>query len=329
MFSTSASSMEEWSTISTTSFIPLQVRPLQVRHGSSKPGTFQAEFVKRGLDHRVALARIRATPCRMVPPRGAAAEAGPDIVFLTIQHEGIFRVGQNSRVARVSAGEAVLYRGRGLRALECESATSCSTILVSADCVEMDGRAVSTALGRTIPAHLPALRILRATMGALEENSENLGNAVATRVSSAVLDLFNALLSSATRGSDRSATSPSLAALMQQFLVSNMEDQRLSVETLARRFQVSRRYVTRVFTDAGQPPPATFLRDVRLNRAAHLLEQHPQLTVAATAARCGFSDVTTFTRAFRRRYGFTPRAWTALGTPIDEARRNGSSAPLQ
>jgi AraC-like DNA-binding protein len=100
-----------------------------------------------------------------------------------------------------------------------------------------------------------------------------------------------------------------LATAMQRFLLDHLDDPAVSVDAVARRFGVSARYVGRVFADAGEPPPATWLRDERLRRAARLLERTPPPTVAATAARCGFADVTTFARAFRRRHGVPPGAW--------------------
>ena len=56
-----------------------------------------------------------------------------------------------------------------------------------------------------------------------------------------------------------------------------------------------------------QTSPGDYLRRTRLATAARMLLQSRDRTVAEIAALCGFDDATTFTRAFRRQYGLTPR----------------------
>lgn len=96
-------------------------------------------------------------------------------------------------------------------------------------------------------------------------------------------------------------------------------DPGLTVEVLARRHRVSRRHLEGVFARRGATP-AAFLRQLRLDRARHLLDSTPA-TVTAIAFECGFSDVNTFIRAFRRAHGRTPEDWRrserAGGSPED------------
>ncbi|MDQ2800225.1 MAG: helix-turn-helix transcriptional regulator [Armatimonadota bacterium] len=51
--------------------------------------------------------------------------------------------------------------------------------------------------------------------------------------------------------------------------------------------------------------PMQMLRDLRLQRARHLLESTDR-TVASIAELCGFEDAAYFTRVFRRRMGLSP-----------------------
>jgi AraC-like DNA-binding protein len=55
--------------------------------------------------------------------------------------------------------------------------------------------------------------------------------------------------------------------------------------------------------------PASVLRGERLRIAERLLRDAPDRTVEWVAYESGFSDLTTFTRAFRRANGVTPREW--------------------
>lgn len=79
------------------------------------------------------------------------------------------------------------------------------------------------------------------------------------------------------------------------------------LEAFARHQGVSLRFTAELFSADGTSP-AAFIRAERL-RAAHRILADPRyatLTVSAIAARCGFTDRTTFTRAFVRAYGLTP-----------------------
>lgn len=307
MFSAAVQSVDEWRAVSETRFVPLDVRPpLTPRRA------FRGEIVGHALDHRVTVARIAAASCRMTrSPRAAGSGDVPDTVFLSLQRGGVFQVAQAGRVARAVAGEAVLYRSREAMALECDDLGSCVTLQISLADAGLRDAAVDAALARTIPASDPLLRVVHATADTLARTAPEMDAATSARMSSTVLDLVDTLLRPFADDAARPIGATVLASTMQRFLLDHLDDPATSVDTVARRFRVSTRYVSRVFAEVGEPPPATFLRAERLRRAARLLERTPAPTVAAVAARCGFADVTTFARAFRRRYGASPAAWRA------------------
>jgi AraC-like DNA-binding protein len=95
-------------------------------------------------------------------------------------------------------------------------------------------------------------------------------------------------------------------------------DPELSAAAVAARLGVRRRYVHLLLEETGR----TFSHHVlgkRLERAAALLRdprwQHCR--IAEIAAEAGFSDLSYFSRAFRRAYGRTPSA-------VRETARQGS-----
>ncbi|MEJ2885127.1 AraC family transcriptional regulator [Actinomycetospora aeridis] len=310
MFSAVADSVEAWSAVADDCFVPLQVRP----PGSGRR-TFHGEVVSRALDHRVTIAGIAASSCRMVrTSRAAASEDIPDTLFVSLQRSGTFRATLAGRTAAVTAGEAVLYRSREAMTLDVDAVGSCLTLQIPVAAAGLPDPLVTAALARPVPAAHPLLRVLTATADTLEDTAADLDPVAGARMASTVIDLVDALLRSVAGDDDARPAGPAaLATAMQRFLLDHLGDPALSVDAVARRFGVSGRYVGRVFADAGEPPPATWLRDERLRRAARLLERAPAPTVAAVAARCGFADVTTFTRAFRRRHGVSPGTWRTHG----------------
>jgi AraC-like DNA-binding protein/quercetin dioxygenase-like cupin family protein len=74
----------------------------------------------------------------------------------------------------------------------------------------------------------------------------------------------------------------------------------------------SREHVHRRFRRAFGVSPGAYVRARRLDHAAHLLVDG-ELSVAAVAAECGFTDQSHLTRLFRARFGTTPGRYRARG----------------
>jgi AraC family transcriptional regulator len=89
-------------------------------------------------------------------------------------------------------------------------------------------------------------------------------------------------------------------------------DEDISLKTLAARAGLSPYHLQRVFSNAvGETPKQLTLR-LRLGRAAVLLLTTSD-SVLDVALACGFQSHEVFTRAFRRRFGMTPRAYRGRG----------------
>ena len=52
--------------------------------------------------------------------------------------------------------------------------------------------------------------------------------------------------------------------------------------------------------------PQDFIATVRMRRARHLLDTHPELNISEIATLCAYNDTPNFTRAFKKTFGLTP-----------------------
>ena len=52
--------------------------------------------------------------------------------------------------------------------------------------------------------------------------------------------------------------------------------------------------------------PQSFILTIRMRRARHLLDKHPEMNVSEVAMLCAYNDTPNFTRAFKRTFGLTP-----------------------
>jgi AraC family transcriptional regulator len=95
------------------------------------------------------------------------------------------------------------------------------------------------------------------------------------------------------------------------FIHANL-DADLSLAALSRRAGLSPFHFHRRFRDQFGQTCASYVTGARLQRAAYLLVAQ-DCAVLDVALQCGFTNHATFTRAFRRHYGTTPREFRDRG----------------
>ena len=86
-----------------------------------------------------------------------------------------------------------------------------------------------------------------------------------------------------------------------------------TLAALAATAGLSRTAFAARFTAAVGAPPMRYLQSLRLHHARRLLRDE-RLTVAAVAARVGYTSEVAFAAAFRRTFGVPPGAWRRGGT---------------
>ena len=84
--------------------------------------------------------------------------------------------------------------------------------------------------------------------------------------------------------------------------------EQLPLETVARRFNYSTDYLIRFFKNQYGVTPHQYITFLRVSHAKQLLEEGEQ-TMLAVALACGYTDYSSFYRAFTRVTGVTPGEW--------------------
>ena len=82
----------------------------------------------------------------------------------------------------------------------------------------------------------------------------------------------------------------------------------LSVEELADVCKLNRSYFSKLFRDSMGCPPQEFLIRLRLSKAAEQM-QSTKASIGDISAACGYPNQLHFSRAFKKRYGVSPREW--------------------
>ncbi len=107
---------------------------------------------------------------------------------------------------------------------------------------------------------------------------------------------------------DRSHNDP-LVQRAQRWLQERLAEP-VRMTELAQYLAVSERTLIRRFNAVLQQPPLTYLQNLRIDTARSLLEAG-DLSIEQIALHAGYSDISSFSRLFRKRIGFTPAAYRA------------------
>lgn len=296
-----AASADEWAQVITESFVPLSL--------GSVSGSFRGSVRSSVLGFAATLTEVRIRGFSVVRRSNRLVRAEPrDDCLFSLHLEGEGTVLQGGREAGLPCGGGALYDASRPYELRFPTDTRQLVLQMPRNLLHDRVGQIEDACGRALPAGHPAVRVLAAYVRELADTCDGLTSGQRAELGVTAVDLLaTAVRALAGDGPGVPGGKQALLGTMRAFVRDHLADPRLTPSGLARRHGVSLRYTAGLFAAEGISP-AAFIRGERL-RAAHRLltdPRHASLTVSAVAARCGFTDRTTFTRAFVRAYGRTP-----------------------
>jgi signal transduction histidine kinase/ligand-binding sensor domain-containing protein/DNA-binding response OmpR family regulator len=96
-----------------------------------------------------------------------------------------------------------------------------------------------------------------------------------------------------------------------QYIESNLDSANLSVEELSKHVYMSHASLYRKIVDLTGETPVEFIRSVKLNKAADLLERS-DMKISEVGYAVGFTTPNYFTRAFRAKFNVSPSEYVSL-----------------
>jgi AraC-like DNA-binding protein len=299
-----AQSPDEWAQVISESFVPLTL-------GSVAP-SFRGSVRSYSLGAAVTLSEVRTFGASVVvrSPRLVRKEPCDDCLFsLHLDGEGV--VVQGVRESALSRGGGALYDSSRPYELRFPTDTRQFVLQTSRDLLRDRIGPVEDLCAHALPAGHPTVRVLSAYTAELAASCGDMTDVQRAELGVTAVDLLTTALRAVNgRGSGLPGEGGGLLVAMQAYVREHL------AEVLARRHHVSPRYTYSLFATAGTPP-AAFIRAERLHAAYRALT-NPRLAalpVSIIAARCGFTDRTTFTRSFVRAYGQTPSETRAFARP--------------
>lgn len=247
--------------------------------------------------------------------------------FTVLQHtiSGTGRLRYESRNYRVNAGETLLVLVPHNHRYWLQKGERWEYFWIS-----MNGEEALRIHRLILAAAGPVLKLQQATIDHLADCSLRLVKGAETPASAsavayeAAMALYDDVFGSHAFAADRSAMQ-----IVIDHIHANL-DKPLPVDELARVSGLSRAHFSRVFAESEGVPPAEFVLQQRMQRAAKLLTKAAFIPVKEVAIMSGFDDANYFSKVFRRIYGINPTEFRTTGmyaavrSPVEEAK-NGRS----
>lgn len=233
----------------------------------------------------------------------------PDRYLLIVQDDGRARIGHGGALAELQPGDfGLVDLSRPFRCLHSADRTVMLTFPTSA--LPLRRSDIGGLAGARIPGDSGVPALVSTLVRTLPAHLDDPGVA---RLGTAVLDLLTVAL--AARVDRPSAAGPearrhALRERVRAFVEAQLSVPDLSPSTVAAAHHISVRYLHRLFEDE-EHGVAGWIRRRRLERCrTDLLDRTlADRSVAATAARWGFTNAAHFNRLFRETYGLPPGAY--------------------
>jgi AraC-like DNA-binding protein len=269
---------------------------------------FRADVTLRSLPGLGIAAGERSDASYRVTPELAAKS--PDNLIFAVVTKGTGTISQRGREATITAGEALLMSATEPSISTLQSGGGFLTLVVPREVISPMVVEASSMLVRPIPRNTEALRLITSYLGVLREadtlSEPELQRKVVTHIHDLLASALGATQNAALVAQERGIRSARLRAIMFH-IIENLFNRELSVTGIALRFNVTPRYIQKLFESEGMTF-TEYVLERRLLEANRLLNDSgaAERSIADVAFKVGFGDLSYFNRTFRRRFGMTP-----------------------
>lgn len=234
--------------------------------------------------------------------------AGDDVCFgvATAARWGASQLGRSTEL---QAGDGLLMSNGATGAITFSSECRYLAFCIPRSAIEPLVPEVGALFARRTPASNPALQMLLQYLELARDKNRATTPELERAFTNHVCDLLALAIGATGDAAELARTRGLYAARLQAMkedIRRNVGRPNLSVHSIADRHRVSARYVQKLFEESG----CTFTRFVmeqRLTAAHQALTVRADARISAVAYDLGFNDISNFNRAFRQRFGCTPR----------------------
>lgn len=301
---------DEWRDIASQSFVPLSFQ--------RSAAEFTASMDHRQLSPDVSLSKIETQALIIDRTPRLVAKADSDDIHISLQVNAGGSIIQNGHVVPVGPGVVTLCETNKPFTLNYTEPNQRHIVLqTSRAALGVDDAIIEELAGRQITRANPARDAFASFISSFMANKTPYPQGTMADMSGVVTSLAAAMLRTENAFSrSMPDKGEALLATIIDFIQANLASPMLTPELISQMHFISRRRLYELFVMMKETP-SDFIRSERLTRAATTLRDPAQreMKISDVAYGLGFNDITTFTRAFYRRYAMTPRDYRAQAGP--------------
>jgi acetamidase/formamidase/AraC-like DNA-binding protein len=252
----------------------------------------------------IVLARL-AAGSQAVSPLSHVADDVP-IVLLPTEDGVTLRTAAGHQI--ISNGHLILLPRKGDWSLAFQR--DMRAVVLSVTSAAFHGRKMSRQITNEVRVLAPGgfTEVFLRTLEAAARNIETFSEIEWAAVSQGLADLLPTFIRSPTTDAGGTATQAAILHRLCQTIERRLDDPDLTPARVAESEGISERYLQRLFEGSGSSF-THYLRERRLQRTSAELSNPAEAhySISEIAYRNGFSDSAHFSRAFRHRFGLSPR----------------------
>jgi AraC-like DNA-binding protein len=240
-----------------------------------------------------------------------ARDAMEPSIFVNVQLTGSSMVIQADREAVLHPGELVIYDSTAPYTLLNDTGMTGEFFRIPHSALAMPHNLIRKACAVSLSPGHPLTSLTNDYLRRLAADPALFTAPNTDLVGHPIVELIRAVIGTHLKA-DELAAGPLAATLhlrILEYVRSHLDDPELCVEQIAAAHYMSVRYLYKVLAESGISL-SDWIRTHRLEACRQELARTSTATIiAAVARRHGFTDMSSFSRAFRAEYGLSPREW--------------------
>lgn len=294
-----------WREVICDAYVQLDCEPAR----DPRAATFFGE-VQQSKISVIEVCTINASPQRVIRTKSLVNRSNEEFFIVPIQARGRSYAIQDGRSAVLEVGDFAIVDSSRPYELQYPDGLHLLTLKVPRRTLMALSPNASSLTATRVNGRQGAGHLLHEMVGVLLRNMDTLEPVALDAVAASIVDVLTAGLR--TISAEEPAPLTALHGYHLQRIISftraNLGDPNLSIKTIAARLQMSVSSLYRIFDSQGQ----TLSEWIWCQRLENLRRElgDPQLrhlSVTQIGFRCGFSDSSHLSRAFKRAYGQSPR----------------------
>ena len=288
--------------------------PIELHWRTERPGAHAHGVITNLGDLTVCSGRTTAFKVERTPK--LARDAMEPSIFVNVQLTGSSMVIQYEQAAVLYPGDLVIYDSTAPYTLLNDTGMTGDFFRIPYSALALPHNMIRKACAVSLSPGHPLTSLTNDYLRRLAADPTLPTAPNADLVGHPSIELIRALLATHLKANSYAAQplASTLPVRILEYVRAHLKDPQLCAEQIAAAHYISVRYLYKLLGDSGVSL-ADWIRTHRLEGCREALTKTASTTTIAAVARTyGFSDMSSFSRAFRSEYGLSPQEWRVLST---------------